>query len=199
MSYSPSATEVKTLRDKTGAGMMDCKRALVDTGGDVEAAIKQLREKGIARQLNRADRATRQGVVDSYIHQNGRIGVLVEVGCETDFVENTEQFRSFAHEVALQISASPETRWITVEDVPEDAREAELEIYRAQALDKPENVRDRIAEGKLAKWYESVVLLEQPYIRDGDRRVKDLLSSLAAEVGENVQVKRFARFERGAA
>ena len=148
--YSPSATEVKILRETTAAGMMDCKRA------------------------------------------------LVEIGCETDFVAGTDEFKSFAHEVALQISASGDARWISREDVPADAIESELEIFRAQAADKPENVRDKIAQGKLDKWLSSVCLLEQPYVRDGDRSIDDLRTEIAAKTGENVQIKRFTRYERGA-
>jgi elongation factor Ts len=196
--YSPSAQEVKTLREATSAGMMDCKRALVETAGDHEAAVTLLREKGIAKQASRADRSTKEGVVDAYIHGNGRIGVLVEIGCETDFVANTPAFREFAHEVALQISALPETRWVRREDVPAELVQAEVEIYKAQAADKPEAVQEKIAEGKVRKWYEGVVLLEQPWIRDGDRTIEQMRAELSVATGENVEIKRFARFERGA-
>jgi elongation factor Ts len=195
--YTPSAAEVKAVRETTGAGLMDCKAALAETGGDRDAAIKLLRERGIANAAKRADRATSEGVVDSYIHGGGRIGVLVEIGCETDFVANTPDFREFAHEVALQISASPQTQWISRDDVPAEIVSAERAIYEAQAADKPEQVRGRIADGKLDKWFESVCLLEQPYIRDGDRTVEQLRAALAAQTKENIQIKRFARFERG--
>jgi elongation factor Ts len=198
-SYTPTAQEVKAVREITSAGMMDCKRALAETGGDVDEAVKLLRERGIAKVAKLAGRGTTEGIVEAYVHGNGRIGVLVEVGCNTDFVANTPDFRNFAHEVALQISAMPDTRWVSRDDVPEDAREAELSIFRAQAEDKPEQVRDRIAQGKLAKWYESVVLLEQPYIRDGDKTIEQLRAELSSQVGENVEIKRFARFERGGA
>jgi len=197
-SYSPSAAEVKQVRELTSAGLMDCKGALAETGGDIDAAVKLLREKGIAKAGKLAGRGTSAGVGDAYVHGNGRIGVLVEVGCNTDFVANNPEFREFAHEVALQISASPDTQWISREDVPEAARDAELEIYRAQAADKPENIRDRIAQGKLDKWYQSVCLLEQPYIRDSDKTIEELRAALAGKMGENVEIKRFARFERGA-
>jgi elongation factor Ts len=197
-SYTPSAAEVKQVRELTSAGLMDCKGALAESGGDVDKAVKLLREKGIAKAGKLAGRGTSEGVVDAYIHGNGRIGVLVEVGCNTDFVANNPDFREFAHEVALQISASPETQWISREDVPEGAREAELEIYRAQAADKPENIRDRIASGKLDKWYQSVCLLEQPYIRDADVTIEQMRATLAGKLGENIEIKRFARFERGA-
>jgi elongation factor Ts len=189
---------VKVLREATSAGMMDCKRALVETAGDHDAAVTLLRERGIAKQATRADRSTKEGVVDAYIHGNGRIGVLVEIGCETDFVANTPSFREFAHEVALQISALPETRWVRREDVPPELVQAEVDIYKAQAADKPEQVQQRIAEGKLGKWYEGVVLLEQPWIRDGDRTIEQLRAELSVATGENVEIKRFARFERGA-
>jgi elongation factor Ts len=195
--YTPSAAEVKTVREITGAGLMDCKRALAEVQGSVDEAVKLLRERGIAKAAKRADRSTSEGVVDAYIHGGGRIGVLVEVGCETDFVANTNDFRHFAHEIALQVSANPETRWVSRDDVPADLVEAELDIYRAQAADKPEQVQDRIAKGKLDKWLEGVCLLEQPYIRDGDRTIEEMRAALAAETGENIQIKRFARFERG--
>jgi elongation factor Ts len=195
--YTPSAAEVKTVREITSAGLMDCKRALAETGGSVDDAVKLLRERGIAKVQKRGDRATSEGLVDAYVH-GGRIGVLVEVGCETDFVANTPGFREFVHEVALQISAMPDTRWVSRDDVPQDILDAERAIYVAQAADRPENVRERIANGKLESWLKSVVLLEQPWIREGDKTIEQLRAQLAAEVGENVQVKRFARFQRGA-
>ena len=196
--YSPSAQEVKVLREATSAGMMDCKRALVETEGDHDAAVTLLRERGIAKQASRCDRSTKEGVVDAYIHGGGRIGVLVEIGCETDFVANTPGFREFAHEVALQISALPETKWVRREDVPAELVQAEIDIYKAQAADKPEPVQEKIAEGKVRKWYEGVVLLEQPWIRDGDKTIEQLRAELSVVTGENVEIKRFARFERGA-
>src|SRR3954452_14490538 len=156
--YTPSAQEVKSVREITGAGLMDCKRALAEVQGSVDEAVKLLRERGIAKMASRADRSTSEGVVDAYVHGNGRIGVLVEVGCETDFVANLDGFRSFAHEVALQISAMPDTRWVSRDDVPDEIKQAELEIFKAQAADKPENIRERIAQGKLDKWFESVCL-----------------------------------------
>jgi elongation factor Ts len=197
VSYEASAAEVKALRDATGAGIMECKNALREANGDQDAAVRLLRERGIAKTGKRADRATTEGVIEAYVH-GGRIGVLVEVGCETDFVAGTDEFKAFAHEVALQISASPDARWISREDVPADVVEGELEIYRAQAADKPENVRDRIAQGKLDKWYSGVCLLEQPWVRDSDRTIEELRTEVAAKTGENVQIKRFTRYERGA-
>ena len=175
---------------------MECKNALRESAGDQDAAVKLLRERGIAKTAKRADRTTTEGLIEAYVH-GGRIGVLVEIGCETDFVAGTDDFKTFAHEVALQISASSDARWVSREDVPADLIESELEIYRAQAADKPENVRDKIAQGKLDKWLSSVCLLEQPYVRDSDRTVDDLRTEIAAKTGENVQIKRFTRYERG--
>jgi len=195
--YTASAAEVKALREATGAGIMECKNVLREANGDQEAAVKLLRERGIAKTGKRADRTTKEGVIEAYVH-GGRIGVLVEVGRETDFVAGTDEFKAFAHEVALQISASSDARWVSREDVPPEIIEAELEIYRAQAADKPENVRDRMSQGKLDKWLSTVCLLEQPYVRDGDRTIDDLRTEIAAKTGENVQIKRFTRYERGA-
>jgi elongation factor Ts len=195
--YEATAAEVKELREATGAGIMECKNALRESGGDQEAAVRLLRERGIAKLGKRADRTTKEGLIEAYVH-GGRIGVLVEIGCETDFVAGTDEFKEFAHEVALQISASSDARWVSREDVPAEIVESELEIYRAQAADKPEHVRDKIAQGKLDKWLSTVCLLEQPYVRDSDRTVDDLRSEIAAKTGENVQIKRFTRYERGA-
>jgi len=199
MTYTPTAAEVKKLRDATSAGMLDCRNALVETSGDIDAAVKLLREKGIARAAKLAERDASEGIVHSYIHGGGRVGVLVEVNCLTDFVANTEPFREFAREVAMQIAANPQTRYVSREQVPGADVEAELEIYRVQAADKPENVRDRIAQGKLDKWYQDICLLEQPYIRDGAQTIEKLRTELASATGENIQVRRFARFERGGA
>ena len=195
--YEATAAEVKALREATGAGIMECKSVLRESGGDQEAAVKLLRERGIAKTGKRADRTTTEGLIEAYVH-GGRIGVLVEIGCETDFVAGTDEFKSFAHEIALQISASSDARWVSREDVPAELIESELDIYRTQAADKPENVRDKIAQGKLDKWLSTVCLLEQPYVRDSDRTVDDLRTEIAAKTGENVQIKRFTRYERGA-
>ena len=197
MSYEPSAAEVKELRAITGAGIMECKAVLKETSGDIEAAVKLQRERGIVKSAKRADRDTTEGVLASYIHGN-RVGVLVEVGCETDFVAGTSEFKDFAQEIALQIAALPDTRYVSREDVPADVVAAELEIYKAQAADKPEPVRERIAEGKLAKWYAGICLLDQSSVRDGDQTVEQMRATLSAKTGENVRIKRFARFERGA-
>jgi elongation factor Ts len=195
--YEATAAEVKALREVTGAGIMECKNALRESAGDQDGAVKLLRERGIAKTGKRADRTTTEGLIEAYVH-GGRIGVLVEIGCETDFVAGTDEFKSFAHEIALQISASSDARWVSREDVPAELIESELDIYRTQAADKPENVRDKIAQGKLDKWLSTVCLLEQPYVRDSDRTVDDLRTEIAAKTGENVQIKRFTRYERGA-
>ena len=194
--YVASAAEVKALRETTGAGIMECKNVLSEVGGDQEAAVKLLRERGIAKTGKRADRTTTEGLIEAYVH-GGRIGVLVEIGCETDFVAGTDEFKAFAHEVALQISASSDARWVSREDVPADVIESELEIYRAQAADKPENVRPKIAEGKLKKWMSEVVLLNQPHVNtdkyDG-KTIEELRAETASKTGENVVIRRFERF-----
>ncbi len=195
--YTASAAEVKALREATGAGIMECKNALRESAGDQDAAVKLLRERGIAKTAKRADRTTTEGLIEAYVH-GGRIGVLVEIGCETDFVAGTDDFKTFAHEVALQISASADARWVSREDVPADLIESELEIYRAQAADKPENVRDKIAQGKLDKWLSERVPARAALRARQRPHVDDLRTEIAAKTGENVQIKRFTRYERGA-
>lgn len=195
--YKPAAADVKTLREQTGAGMMEVRDALVEAGGDLEAAKKVLREKGLAKAAKRGGRATSDGKIASYIHGGGTKGVLVEVGCETDFVAKTDKFQEFAKDICLQIVSMDATRYVSVEDVPEEAKEAELEIYRSQAADKPAEVQDKIAEGKLRKWYEEVCLLEQPYFRDEDQTVEQVRAALSSEMGENIEIKRFASFVLG--
>jgi len=201
VSYSPSAREVKELRDKTGAGMMDCKGALVETGGDVEQAVELLRVRLGDKALKMGGREATEGTVQSYIHGNGTVGVLVEVDCNTDFVARNDDFVAFARDVALHIAASPTVRYVSAEDVPEDARQAELRVFEQQAADKPENVRAKIAEGKLRKWLDEVVLLQQPHV-NGDKydgkTIEQLRSELAGTTGENVVIRRFARFAVGA-
>jgi len=189
---------VKRLRDTTGAGMMDCKRALVESGGDVDRAIENLRKKGLASAAKRAGRQANEGVIDAYIHGEGRIGVLVEVNTETDFVARTEDFRRLAREIALQVAAK-DPRWVSREDVPEDLIASERKIYEDQARDtgKSDNVVARIVEGKLEAYYKEFVLLDQPYIREESKNVGDLVAEVAAKVGENVVVRRFARFRLG--
>ena len=195
--YKPAAADVKTLREQTGAGMMEVRDALVEAAGDMEAAKKLLREKGLAKAAKRGGRATSDGKIASYIHGGGVKGVLVEVGCETDFVANTDKFGEFVKDICLQIVSMDGTRWISEADVPEEAKEAELEIYRSQAADKPADVQDKIAEGKLRKWFEEVVLLNQPYFRDEDITVEQHRAALSSEMGENIEIKRFASFTLG--
>lgn len=195
--YKPSAGDVKTLREQTGAGMLEVRDVLVETEGDVEEAKRILRERGQAKAAKRGGRSTSEGKIGSYIHGGGTKGVLVEVGCETDFVANTDRFGEFVKDMLLQIVSSDGTRFISIDDVPDDVREAELAIYRAQAEDKPAEVQDKIAEGKLRKWYEEVCLLQQPYFRDEDQTVEQVRAALSAEMGENVEIKRFASFTLG--
>jgi elongation factor Ts len=194
-----SAGDVKALRDRTGAGMMDCKRALEEAGGDVEKAVEILRVKGQAAAAKRAGRAAAEGTVQSYIHANGKVGVLVEVDCETDFVATNPEFVGFARELALHIAAAaPE--YLSEEDVPDEARQAELRIFEEQAADKPENVRPRIAEGRLRKWLEDVVLLRQRHVNEekyDGKTIEELRTEVSAKTGENVVVRRFERFAVG--
>ena len=194
-----SAGAVKQLRDLTGAGMMDCKRALVEAGGDIGRAQEILRTRGLASAQKRAARQASEGVVEAYIHGDGRIGVLVEVNSETDFVARTEEFRRLAREIAMQIAAR-DPRWVAREDVPEDIVESERKIYaeQARATGKPEQVIDRIVEGKLQAFYKDAVLLEQAYIRDDSQTIGDLITQVGAKVGENILVRRFARYLLGA-
>ena len=195
-----TAKEVKALRDATNAGMMDCKKALTETGGDFEKAATWLREKGIAAAAKRADRAASEGRVESYIHMGGKIGVMVEINCETDFVAKTEEFQSFCRDICLQIcSASPQ--WVSREDVSQEAVDAEMEVYKAQALElgKPENICARIAEGKMKKWYTQVCLLEQDFVKDSDRKIEDLMKELSGKLGEKLEIRRFVRYQLGEA
>jgi len=195
--YKPSAAEVKVLRDQTGAGMLDVRDALAEAAGDLEAAKKILRERGQAKAAKRGGRTTTDGKVASYIHGGGTKGVLVEIGCETDFVANTDKFQEFAKDICLQIVSSDGTLYVSVDEVPEEAKAAEIEVYRSQAADKPPEVQDKIAEGKLRKWYEEVVLLNQPYFRDEDLSVEQVRAALSSEMGENIEIKRFASYTLG--
>jgi elongation factor Ts len=189
---------VKELRERTGVGIVDCQKALNESGGDIEKAIVYLREKGLAAAAKKAGRAAAQGVISSYIHGAGRIGVLVEVNCETDFVARTEEFQRFVKDVAMQIAAA-NPRYVRREEVPEEERAREREIYRAQTAQsgKPPAVSDRIVEGKLEKFFGEACLLEQPFIRDPGKTVEQLVKDLIARTGENVVVRRFARFQIG--
>ncbi len=193
-----SAAMVKQLREKTGAGMMDCKNALSEVEGDVEKAIELLRKKGLATAQKRAGRALSEGMIQSYIHMTGKLGVLVEVNCETDFVAKNEDFQEFTKNIAMHIAAT-NPLGITPEDISQEIIEKEKEIYRAQALDmgKPENVIDKIVEGKLNKFYEESCLLNQPYVRDTDISITDLLNQMIAKIGENISIKRFVRYQIG--
>ncbi|MGH2331845.1 translation elongation factor Ts [Thermoanaerobacter mathranii] len=193
-----SAQAVKELRERTGAGMMDCKKALMEANGDMEKAIDILREKGLAAAAKKAGRVANEGLVDAYIHGGGRIGVLVEVNCETDFVANTDEFKNFVKEICMQIAAANPS-YISREDVPQAVLEKEKEILKAQALNegKPQNVVEKIVEGRIEKFYKENCLLEQQYIRDPEKTVQDLLNETIAKLGENIVIRRFVRFERG--
>ncbi|MBC7288731.1 MAG: translation elongation factor Ts, partial [Armatimonadetes bacterium] len=188
----------KKLHEQTGAGMLDCKRALEEANGDFEEAIAILRKKGVRVATKRAGKATREGIVWAYIHAGNQVGVLVEVNCETDFVARTEDFRRFAEEVAMQIAAM-RPRWVAPEDVPEEALEREKEILREQAAaeGKPPHVVEKMVEGRLRKFYEENCLLKQPYIRDDRLTIEDLLNDLMAKTGERIQVRRFTRYQVG--
>jgi elongation factor Ts len=193
-----SATMVRDLREKTGAGMMDCKKALAESGGDFEKAVDYLRQKGLATAAKRAGRVASEGRIGSYIHAGGKIGVMVEVNCETDFVAKTDDFQNFAKDLSMQIAAS-NPLYIRREDVPAEALEKEREIYRVQAREsgKPEKVIDRIVEGKLEKYYGEVCLLEQVFVKDPDIRIQDLMNGLIGKLGEKIEIRRFARFQVG--
>jgi elongation factor Ts len=193
-----TAGMVKELRERTGVGMMDCKKALVATNGDIEKAIDELRTKGLAKAAKKAGRVASEGTVTSYIHGGGRIGVLVEVNCETDFVGKTPEFKQLAYDIAMQIAASnPE--FISREEVSENVIEHEKEVLKAQAREegKPEKVIEKMVEGRLEKYYKERCLLEQPYIKDPDKTVQELIHENIAKIGENINIRRFARFELG--
>ncbi len=193
-----SAQLVKELRERSGAGMMDCKKALVETNGDMEAALKYLKEKGLSQAAKKAGRIAAEGLVDAYIHMGGRIGVLVEVNCETDFVAKTAEFQEFVKDIAMHIAASnPE--YVSREDVPEDVIAREKEIFKAAALNegKPEHIVDKIVDGRIEKFLSEICLLEQPFVKDPDLTVQQVLTEKIAKIGENISIRRFARFERG--
>ena len=193
-----SATMVKQLREKSGAGMMDCKQALVECDADIEKAVDFLRKKGLATAQKRAGRAMTEGTIQSYIHMGGKLGVLVEVNCETDFVAKNEDFVQFTKNIAMHIAAT-NPLGVRAEDVPEDTIKRERDIYQAQALEtgKPENVITKIVDGKMNKFFKENCLLNQPYVRDPDLAVEDVLNELIAKIGENITIKRFARFQTG--
>jgi elongation factor Ts len=201
VAYKASPGEVKTLREATQAGMMDCKRALEETGGDFEAAKKLLRERGLASAAKRAGRGTGEGVVATYVHAGGRIGAMVEVGSETDFVARNDTFQEFARKVAMQVAASRGVQFVSEQEIPEEFRAAELEIFRSKAAQegKPEAMLDKIAEGMWKKSLSDTVLLNQPSIRpeDDGKTIETLRAELSGTIGENIEIKRFARFEVG--
>ncbi|GAU79844.1 translation elongation factor Ts [Fusibacter sp. 3D3] len=194
---SISASLVKELREATGAGMMDCKKALVETNGNMDEAVKYLREKGIAKAAKKSDRIAAEGIIASYIH-GGRIGVIVEINSETDFVAKNEEFQEFGRDVAMQVAAA-RPLYVRREEVPTEALEAEKEILRNQALNegKPAQIIDKMVEGRIAKYYKEVCLLEQPFIKDPDKTIDDLLKEKIAKIGENLSIRRFSRFEVG--
>ncbi len=193
-----SAQDVKKLREMTGVGMMDCKKALLETSGDFEAAVDYLRKKGLSKAADKAGRETREGLVHAYIHPGGRVGVLLEVNCETDFVARTDDFQRLVSDIAMQIAAAS-PRWVRREDVDPGVLAHEREIFAAQMAEsgKPANVIDKIVEGKLEKFYTEVCLLEQPFIKDNDKSVQQLMHETVARLGENIQVARFSRFALG--
>ena len=203
MAASITATDVKGLRDRTGAGMMDCKAALEEAGGDVEKAIEILRVKGQASAAKRSGRETGEGVVSSYIHAGGKVGAMVEVQCETDFVARNEEFREFAREVAIHVAGSPTPpRYVSAEEIPESERDSERRVHEAKAKEegKPDNVVDRIVEGQLAKWAKQVALLDQEHIRSDryeGKTIEEIRAEIAANTGENIRIARFARFAVG--
>ena len=201
MSVDVSAKDVKALRERTGAGMMDCKSALQEAEGDLDKAIEILRVKGQAQAAKRGEKVASEGTVASYIHANGKIGVLVEVDCETDFVARTDDFKDFAREVALHVAAA-RPLYVSEEDVPEEVRQAELRIFQEQAAadGKPQEVQEKIAEGRMRKWLEEIVLVHQGHVNEdkhGGKTIEQLRAELAASTGENVVIRRFARFAVG--
>lgn len=188
--------KVKSLRQKTSAGMVECNQALKESGGDIDKAVEILRKKGVAKAAKKATRATDQGIVESYIHAGSRIGVLIEVNCETDFVARNEDFKKLVKDLAMQVAAA-NPQYVSREDVPAAVIEKEKEIAGTQITGKPANVVEKIVEGKIEKYYSEVCLIEQAFIKDPSLKIKDLLTQLIATIGENIQVRRFSRFEVG--
>lgn len=193
-----TASMVKELRDRTGVGMMDCKRALQDSNGDMEKAIELLRERGLASAAKKAGRIAAEGIVESYIHAGGRIGVLVEVNCETDFVAKTDEFKAFVRDIAMHIAAT-NPQYVSRDQIPQEDLEKEKEILRAQAINegKPEQIADRMVAGRIEKYVKEICLMEQPFVKDPDKTVQDVLNEQIATIGENMSVRRFVRFEKG--
>ncbi|HZK26272.1 MAG TPA: translation elongation factor Ts [Thermoclostridium sp.] len=193
-----TASMVKELREATGSGMMDCKKALVDSNGDMEKAIEYLKEKGLAAVAKKADRIAAEGIVDSYIHGDGRIGVLIEVNIETDFAAKNVDFRSFVKDIAMQVAASS-PQYVQREDVPKDVVEKEMELLKEQAIEegKPAHIAEKMVSGRIEKFYKDICLLEQPFIKDTDKTVQDILNEQIAKIGEKISIRRFTRYERG--
>lgn len=193
-----TAAQVKQLREKTGAGMMDCKKALQEANGDIEKASELLRKKGLAAAEKKAGRVAAEGLVESYIHAGGKIGVLVEVNCETDFVAKTDEFRSFVRDIAMQIAAT-NPQYVRREEVPEAVVDKERDILKEQALNegKPEHIVEKMVEGRLDKFFKAICLVEQPFVKDTDKTVDELVKETIAKIGENISIRRFARFELG--
>lgn len=193
-----SANDVKVLRERSGAGMMDCKRALAEAEGDMERASELLREKGLAAAVKKSGRIAAEGIVDSYIHMGGKVGVLVEVNCETDFVAKTDQFKAFVHDIAMQIAAT-NPMYVSEDEIDPAVIEKEREILKAQALNegKPENVVEKMVEGRIKKYKKEICLLDQPFVKDTDKSVQDLVTEMVATIGEKISVRRFTRYEMG--
>ena len=195
-----TAAQVKELRDRTGAGMMDCKKALGETEGDIDKAVELLRVKLGDKALKMGGREATEGTIQSYIHANAKVGVLIEVNCNTDFVARNDDFQRFAREIAMHVAASPTVKWVSEADVPDEARQTELRVFEQQAADKPENIRGRIAEGKIGKWLEEVVLLNQPHVNQDKHQgktIEQLRTELSGQTGENIVIRRFSRFAIG--
>ncbi|NOX63498.1 MAG: translation elongation factor Ts [Chloroflexi bacterium] len=194
-----TAAMVKELRTATGAGVLDCRKALEEANGDFDKAVVILREKGLAAAAKKASREANEGLIGHYVHMGAKVASLIEVNCETDFVARTDEFQTLVHDLAMQVVAA-RPRWLTPEDVPAEVIEAEKDIYRKQLADekKPDHIKERIIEGRLKKFYEETCLLEQPFIKDPSVKVKDLITGQIAKLGENIRVRRFVRFEVGA-
>lgn len=193
-----TAQQVKELRERTGVGMMDCKRALNEANGDMDKAIELLREKGLAAAAKKAGRIAAEGIVEAYIHMGGKIGVMVEVNCETDFVAKTAEFKAFVRDIAMHIAAANPT-YLRKEDVPQDVLDKEMEILRQQALNegKPEKIVERMVQGRIEKFYKDVCLLEQPFVKDNDKTINQMVQEQIATIGENMNIRRFVRYEMG--
>lgn len=194
MSYS--IDDLKLLREKTGAGMMDCKNALKEANGDIDKAVEILRKKGIKVAEKKAGREVKDGVIDAYIHMGGKLGVLIEVACETDFVAKNEEFKEFVHNLAMQVAAA-RPKYVKREDVPQEIVEKEKEIIREQFKDKPEHIQEKIVNNKIEEYYKENCLLEQVFIKDDSKKIKDLVTEMVAKFGENIVIRRFVRFELG--